>query len=96
MSENLNINDKSVYTCYVREDLIKFGGDIISIFYPVIEFNDGKRIAHFQEWKDDTEALKVLDRVKERGYIDLDYWNEIDPVYGSKYFQENDGEKWLF
>lgn len=53
--------------------------------YVVAENDKGFRWAHEIRWIDDLEnARKLLSRVVAAGKIDMKYWHEIDPSYGSE------------
>lgn len=41
------------------------------------------------------EADRLVSRIQSAGKVDMSYWTEDYPVYGSKYYIENDGESLL-
>jgi hypothetical protein len=65
-------------------------GHIHDIAYFVIgTYPSGKRIRHCRNFRGIVKASRFCDRVKEANSINIRYWTDHRPVYGSVDYEQN-------
>ena len=69
------------------------------IYYVVGETPSGRRFAHYKGFNNEPEANTFLGRVQHAYSLGLsinpEYWEEIDPAYGSLAYQGLDDQKFF-
>lgn len=62
----------------------------------VAETGSGRRFLHTHNFATLAGAERMVARVIEAGYINEDHWVEIDPVYGSEAFSDQEAEAYIY
>ncbi len=72
------------------------GPRIVDVYYVTATLPSGRRWVHYHAWKTSLLAEAYLAKVALRGHRGptppLAYWNEMDPVYGSEYYEKSGGD----
>lgn len=96
MDSTLHLYSNWSVSC--RSDIVVVGSPAelqhVEAYYVFIERKDGRRLAHNHRFVTSDlgkrEAIKrveeLMGRILQERVIDLGYWSEIDPSYGSDYY----------
>ena len=62
-----------------------------TVFFAVATNGRGDRFAHFHTFNNADDCWALVEKMNDRGFdpVDSDYWNRMDPVYGSEAYQRN-------